>query len=56
MPPKIFNNLYKHVLTDKGLELFDADWAEVQNTIKEDPFQPPAYAQGVRHGGDLDAF
>ena len=56
MPPKIFNNLYKHVLTDKGLELFDADWAEVQNTIKEDPFQPPAYATGIRHGGDLDAF
>ena len=27
MPPKIFDKMYNHVLTEKGLELFDADYA-----------------------------
>ena len=26
VPPKIFNDLYKHFLTDKGLEFFLSDW------------------------------
>ena len=30
MPPKVFEGMYKHILTDKGLELFDADWASVK--------------------------
>ena len=29
MPPAILSKMYKHVLTDKGLEQFDKDWAEV---------------------------
>ena len=29
MPPNVFEGMYKHVLTDKGLELFDADWQKV---------------------------
>ena len=29
MPPSIFEKMYNHVLTDKGLQLFDADWASV---------------------------
>ena len=29
MPPAVFEKMYNHVLTDKGLELFDADWASV---------------------------
>ena len=29
MPPKIFEQMYDHILTDKGLEIFDKDWAEV---------------------------
>jgi transaldolase len=29
MPPNVFEKMYNHVLTDKGLELFDADWASV---------------------------
>ena len=29
MPPSVFEKMYNHVLTDKGLELFDADWASV---------------------------
>jgi transaldolase len=30
MPPKVFDQMYDHILTDKGLEIFDKDWAEVQ--------------------------
>ena len=29
MPPNVFEKMYNHVLTDKGLQLFDADWASV---------------------------
>tara|TARA_B100000900_G_scaffold328922_1_gene289269 strand:- start:3070 stop:3756 length:687 start_codon:yes stop_codon:yes gene_type:complete len=32
LPPKIFEGMYNHILTDKGLELFDIDY---QKTIKE---------------------
>ena len=30
MPPAVFEKMYQHILTDKGLELFDKDWSEVQ--------------------------
>ena len=30
MPPTIFEKMYNHVLTDKGLYLFDMDWAHVK--------------------------
>jgi len=55
MPPKIFNGMYNHILTDKGLQLFDEDWAEVQ-ALKEtkDAYEPPI--KTLRNGGDLDAF
>ena len=26
LPPTVFNKMYNHILTDKGLELFDADY------------------------------
>ena len=56
MPPKILGNMYKHVLTDAGLDKFDEDWAEVQHLIAaKSAFDPPEYAK-VRPGGDLDAF
>ena len=29
MPPNIFDQMYDHILTDKGLEIFDNDWAQV---------------------------
>ena len=32
MPPKVFEDMYKHVLTDKGLEIFDKDWAAAHPT------------------------
>ena len=34
IPPKVFNGMYNHILTDKGLELFDADWATVCDESK----------------------
>ena len=30
MPPKVFDQMYDHILTDKGLEIFDKDWSEVE--------------------------
>tara|TARA_R100000406_G_scaffold25010_1_gene16031 strand:- start:2194 stop:2838 length:645 start_codon:yes stop_codon:yes gene_type:complete len=30
MPPKVFDQMYDHILTDKGLEIFDNDWKSVQ--------------------------
>ena len=30
IPPTEFGKMYKHILTDKGLELFDNDWKSVQ--------------------------
>ena len=29
MPPGVFEKMYNHILTDKGLELFEADWNSV---------------------------
>jgi len=29
MPPKVFDQMYDHILTDKGLEIFDKDWESV---------------------------
>ena len=31
MPPKVFEDMYNHILTDKGLEIFDNDWKSVQS-------------------------
>lgn len=33
LPVPIFYKLYKHILTDKGLELFDADWKSLQEKM-----------------------
>ena len=30
LPPAVFHKMYNHILTDKGLELFDNDWKSVQ--------------------------
>ena len=30
MPPSVFDQMYEHILTDKGLEIFDQDWASVK--------------------------
>ena len=32
IPPKVFNKMYDHILTEKGLELFDNDWKSVQKS------------------------
>ena len=31
MPPKVFTQMFDHVLTDKGLEIFDADIAAIES-------------------------
>ena len=31
MPPKVFEQMYDHILTDKGFEIFDQDWASVKS-------------------------
>ena len=33
MPPSVFEKMYKHILTDKGLDLFQKDWDAV-NVLK----------------------
>ena len=32
MPPAVFEKMYNHILTDKGLELFQADWESVHSS------------------------
>tara|TARA_B100000575_G_scaffold28861_1_gene19524 strand:- start:1257 stop:1937 length:681 start_codon:yes stop_codon:yes gene_type:complete len=32
MPPKIFNGMYNHILTDVGVDIFERDWQSVQLT------------------------
>ena len=31
IPPTVFGKMYKHILTDKGIELFENDWESVQS-------------------------
>jgi transaldolase len=33
MPPSVFDKMYDHMLTDKGMEIFEKDWASVQNQL-----------------------
>ena len=35
LPPAVFNKMYNHILTDKGLELFDEDWKKTQDLISK---------------------
>ena len=33
IPPAVFNKMYNHILTDKGLEIFEQDWLETKALI-----------------------
>jgi len=44
IPPKVFNKMYDHVLTDAGLKIFDEDHKTTFSSTDE------------RVGGDLDAI
>ena len=33
MPPSVFEKMYNHILTDKGLELFDQDWKATRERL-----------------------
>ena len=35
MPPAVFDKMYNHVLTDKGLQIFDEDWKKTQEIISK---------------------
>ena len=35
IPPKVFDGMYKHILTDKGLELFQNDYDQTLRDLKE---------------------
>lgn len=37
MPPTIFQQMYNHVLTDTGLDIFDKDWAAAMHKIENTP-------------------
>ena len=55
MPPKIFDGMYKHILTDKGLEIFDKDYQATVSRVNKSAYQPPSTIR-ARVGGDMDAF
>jgi TalC/MipB family fructose-6-phosphate aldolase len=33
MPPKIFHQMYRHMLTDRGIEIFEKDWTSLKQKI-----------------------
>ena len=33
IPSKVFAGMYSHVLTDRGLEIFDRDWKNLQEEL-----------------------
>tara|TARA_S200002703_G_scaffold15005_2_gene12848 strand:+ start:410 stop:1072 length:663 start_codon:yes stop_codon:yes gene_type:complete len=35
LPVPVFYKMFKHILTDRGLELFDKDWKELQQCLGE---------------------
>lgn len=45
-PPAVIKGLANHVLTDKGLEMFNADWKKSGQTILEKVSADPAAAKG----------
>tara|TARA_B100001094_G_scaffold161127_1_gene155845 strand:+ start:3561 stop:4262 length:702 start_codon:yes stop_codon:yes gene_type:complete len=52
MPPKIFEGMYNHILTDKGLEIFDKDYQESKKSV----FNPPKFATTKHVKQDLDSL
>ena len=32
MPPKVFDQMYDHILTDKGMDIFENDWKEIHRS------------------------
>ena len=52
MPPKIFEGMYNHILTDKGLEIFDKDYQDSKKSV----FNPPPFASTKHVKQDLDTL
>ena len=51
MPPSIFEKMYNHILTDKGLELFDRDW-HLYNQMIEEETRPWGWFKVLVRGED----
>ena len=47
MPPSIFEKMYDHILTDKGLEIFDKDWKEVLQAQAKPRWNPETMWTGA---------
>ena len=45
MPPAVFDKMYNHILTDKGLELFDNDWKSTQKSYQLDTIPKKMYTK-----------
>ena len=48
LPPAVLRAMFKHPLTDKGLEAFLADWAKTGQTILKQPAQGTDDAKSTR--------
>ena len=48
LPPAVLRSMFKHPLTDKGLEAFLADWAKTGQTILKQPEQGKHDAKPAR--------
>ena len=35
LPPKVLDQMVDHILTDKGMEIFEKDWSNVQHGAKD---------------------
>ena len=45
LPPVVFRKMYKHILTDKGIELFENDWKSVQLSDNLDTIPKKVYTK-----------
>ena len=40
IPSKVFQGMFSHILTDKGLEIFDNDWKKLQEELTNEKEKP----------------
>jgi len=40
IPSKVFQGMFQHILTDKGLEIFDNDWKKLQEELTNEKEKP----------------
>ena len=47
IPPKVFDGMYNHILTEKGLDLFDKDYAQTIQDLSEGKYWKPKTLQSI---------